>query len=143
MRVIDQMLRETAEATDGINYYDHAPEPYANAIESQFPRIWVYDTGPQDELYANHSVRTKYNVLMEISDLVQLSDKTETIEETFERVQKLWVKFINRLSRHPSNQYPISKITRIEILHKFGHNVAGYLCTFTVQPLETPEYQCP
>jgi len=143
MRVIDQMLRETAEGTDGINYFDHGPEPYAAATETQFPRIWVYGTGPEDFLAPNHSVKTQYNVLLEITELIQLSATTEEMEAAWERCQKLWIKFINRLSKHPLNQFPIEKVSRVEIVHKWSHNVVGYICTFTVKPLETPEYQCP
>lgn len=144
MRLIDQMLRETAEGTDGIEFYGHSPEPYANAEESKFPRIFVYDTKPVDTLHMNHSIETDYNILMEISDTFSLTDDgEESFEDVLDRVQKLWVKFISRLSKHPSNKKPLGKINRVEIVHHLDHNVAGYLCTFTVTPYDTPDYQCP
>lgn len=137
------MLREVALATEGVKYYDHAPEPYANVDESQFPRIWVYDTRPVDDVWQNHSITTTYQVLLEVSDLVQLDGLTTDFEATLGKMEALWVRFINRLSRDPRNRAPIGKVNRIEILHQFSHNVGGYLCTFNVQVHNLPEYQCP
>jgi len=147
MRLIDTMLQETAEGTDGINYFALAPRPYANLEDGPgrpaFPRIWVYSTGPRDTIAMNHTVTTQYNVLMEISDLCPLSATPEQLQETWDRVQLLWIKFINRLSSHAANVMPIGKVTREEIAHRFDQNVCGYLCQFTITPLDTPVYQCP
>lgn len=143
MRVIDQMLKETAEGTDGIKYFNVGPEPYANVTETEFPRIWVYDTRPTDEVDKNHGVTASYNVLLEISDIVQFSEKLEVILEKKHLVEKIWFKFINRLSKDARNRSAIEKVQRIEILHRLDHNIVGYLCTFTVKPVQKIEYQCP
>lgn len=143
MRVVDTMLKEVAEGTDGVNYFDHAPEPYANVDESQFPRIWVYDTRPLDEVWQNHSITTTYQILLEISDLVELDGETTDFVETLAKVEGLWFRFINRLSRDPRNRAPIGKVNRLEILHKFSHNVGGYICSFNLTVINQPDYQCP
>lgn len=137
------MLKETAEGTDGIKYFNSAPEPYANVVESEFPRIWVYDTRPTDEVAQNHGVKAGYNVLLEISDIVPFSENLDGILEKKDLVEKIWFKFINRLSKDSRNIEPIGKVQRIEILHRLDHNIVGYLCTFTVKPVQKIEYQCP
>lgn len=142
MRVIDALLKDSATTTEGVNYFGHAPEPYANVDETEFPRVWVYDTRPLDEVYRNHTVETTYQVLLEISDLVQLDDKTDAFVENLDAMEALWYKFINKLSRDPRNRKPIGKVNRVEILHKFSHGIGGYLCTFNVTVVNFPEYQC-
>lgn len=143
MRVIDQMLKEVAEGTDGINSFGHGPKSFANVEESKFPRIWVYDTFPTDSVYKNGHMDTKYQVIMEISTLIQFD---ETIENVFEKglavVDPIWKKFITRLNRDSRNMVPIGEVRRVELLHGMDENVAGYICTFTVKPTDNVIQQC-
>lgn len=142
MRIIDTMLRESAMAVDGIKHYAHSPEPYADVQETELPRVWIYDTRPRDKIQANHTVLTSYRVVMEISTGVELSEDPENLEAAWDIVQKLWIKFIHKLSSHPANVIPIGYVERVEILHHLAVNVVGFVCTFEITPLDNPEYQC-
>lgn len=141
-RVIDQMFREVAEATPGINFFEHAPKPYANAEPGKFPRIWVYDTRPTDTVGVNGSITTEYSVLFEISDLVQLDDKPASLEDVLARVDGLFRTFINKLTKDTRLTKPIGKVERIEILHHLDHNVAGFLCTAFISVNEPFTIDC-
>lgn len=142
MRLIDRILKETAEGTDGINYFNIAKEPYANAIESEFPRIWVYSTGPLDNVRPLGIVETEYNILLEVTDFIEHSATLEQISTKLDEVQRLWIKFINRLANRPELKEKIGKVAREEIVHHWSHNVVGYICAFKIVLLEIPEYQC-
>jgi hypothetical protein len=150
MRLIESILKTTAEATTGVKQYGRGMRAYANIEASAYPRIWVHTVNPIDEVHKNHSVTMRYQIIGEIADLVEYTADLANNEQSAEdylgslyNLEQIYLRFIGSLSRHPKNKMAIGQVTRKELLHEYDDNTIGYVFTFEYSINESIPYECP
>jgi len=149
MRLIEEILKTTAEATEAVEYYGRGAKSYANIEGIKYPRIWVHKINPMDMVHQNGLVTTEYNIVGEISGLCDFTSDIANEEgpvalylNTLENLQAIFYRFIGKLNRHPKNLQSIGVIKRNEFLHEYDDNLCGYVFSFTMKINETISYQC-
>jgi phosphodiesterase/alkaline phosphatase D-like protein len=149
MRTIETILQDVANNTTGCEHYGRGMKAYANIESEKYPRIWVHLVNPIDTIAMNSLVTTEYNVMGEVSALVDFTadvandnDSTLTYLTTLETLQNIFYRFVTNLNKHPLNMRAIGKIQRKEFLHDYDDNLCGYAFSFTMQIKEPIPYQC-
>ena len=149
MRLIEQILKDTALNTDGVLQYGRGAKAYANIESVKYPRIFIHLVNPVDEVHKNNAITSKYEVIGEVthtipftSDLANDEATTQIYLDRLEELQTLYFKFISNLNKHPKNKKSIGQVMRKEVLHEYDDNLIGYVFTFTIELLEPITYQC-
>ena len=149
MRLIEQILKETALATDGVEHYGRGAKAYSNIESPKYPRIFIHLVNPQDQVYQNNLITSKYEIIGEVTDLIPFTtdivndeEQTEIYLNRLEQLQTIYFKFITNLNKHPKNKSAIGQVMRKEVLHEYDDNLIGYVFTFTMEIIEPVVYQC-
>jgi hypothetical protein len=149
MRVIEQLLKDIALATTGVQYYGRGGREYANIESPKYPRIWVHMINPIDTLHQNGLITSTYDVVAEVSTLIDftkdLGNSLDGIDEymtKLEEMQTIYFEYITRLQKDARNMLPIGKISRKEFYHDFDDNLVGYAFNFNITVKETIVYPC-
>lgn len=149
MRLIEQILKTTALNTDGVEHYGRGAKAYANIEAKAYPRIFIHLVNPQDQVYQNNLITSKYEIIGEITDtipyttdIVNDEEQTEIYLSRLEELQIIYFKFITNLNKHPNNKTAIGQVVRKEVLHEYDDNLIGYVFTFTMEIIEPKVYQC-
>lgn len=155
MRAIEQLLKDVATATEGVEHYGRGAKAYANLDASSYPRIWVHLVNPVDTLHKNGLVTSTYEVIGEVTALCDYTadiangqsgtdagEATEQYLDTMELVQAIYLRFVTNLNKHPLNKQAIGQVTRREVVHDYDDNVTGYVFTLTMTIHEQINYQC-
>lgn len=149
MRLIEEILKDTALATDGVEHYGRGAKAYSNIESPVYPRIFIHLVNPQDQVYKNNAITSKYEVIGEITDLIPyttdiVNQDTQTVIylDKLEQLQIIYFKFITNLNKHPNNKTAIGQVMRKEVLHEYDDNLIGYVFTFTMDIIEPIAYQC-
>jgi len=150
MRTIEVILKETALDTNGVNHYGRGVKAYANIESADYPRIWIHSVNPIDEVHINGSVSVSYEVIGEVSSLIEYTtdlanndDASVEYLSALHNLETIYLRFIGKLNRHPKNKRAIGRVTRREILHEYDDNVIGYVFTFQISVHEAIPYECP
>jgi hypothetical protein len=142
-REIDKMLREVAIATTGVESFGRGAN-WADNIsdEDKFPRVWIHDIRPNDEINF-HVLTTKYIIVGELCSLIDFDqDSDGTIfEETLATLTPIYQRFITNLSKDARNK-GIKSIRRVELIHKRDANLAGFAFSFQIEIKEIPAQEC-
>jgi len=149
MRVIETILKQVAEATEGVTNYGRGAKAYSNIEGVSYPRIWVHRINPVDTIHQNGLIVTEYNIVGEVSgkvdftsDIANESGATELYLNTLENLQLIFYRFIGSLNKHPKNKAAIGIAKRNEFVHEYDDNLCGYVFSFTMKIDETIAYQC-
>lgn len=149
MRLIEEILKTTAEATEGVEYYGRGAKAYANIETIKYPRIWVHKINPLDMVHQNSLIVSEYNVVGEVSalcdfnsDVANNDNAVQLYLNTLEDLQMIFYRFVGKLNRHPKNMQALGVIKRNEFLHEYDDNLCGYVFSFTMKINETISYQC-
>lgn len=149
MRIVETMLKEVAEATDGVQHYGRGAKAYANIESPAYPRIWIHLINPTDTIYQNGLVTATYEIVGEVSglcdfttDIANNEEATERYLTTLNELQLIFYRFITNLNKDSRNKQAIGAVRRKEILHAYDDNLCGYAFNFTLSVRETISYQC-
>jgi len=149
MRLIEEILKTTAEATEGVQYYGRGVKAYANIEGIKYPRIWVHKINPLDNVHQNNLIVSEYNIVGEVSapcdftaDLANGDDAVTLYLNTLENLQAIFYKFVSSLNKHAKNKQPIGFVKRSEFLHEYDDNLCGYVFSFNMKINEVIAYQC-
>jgi hypothetical protein len=149
MRVIEQLLKDTALATTGVNYYGRGIKAYSNIESPVYPRIWVHLINPVDTLHQNGLITSTYDVVGEVSTKIDYTKDIANSEDGIleywnglEAMQVVYFEFLARLQKSPLNKLPLGKVSRREFVHEYDDNLVGYAFNFNITVKETIEYPC-
>lgn len=149
MRLIETMLKEVANATDGVLHYGRGAKAYANLQSGIYPRVWIHLVNPIDTIHQNNAVTTTYEVIGEVSGLCSFTADIANEEQatldylnTLEYLQLIYYRFITNLNKDTRNRSAIGRVSRKELLHEYDDNLTGYVFTFTITINEPIAYQC-
>lgn len=149
MRVIEQLLKDIALATTGVNYYGRGIKAYSNIESPVYPRIWIHLINPVDTMHQNGLITSTYDVVGEISTTIDytkdIGNAAEGIDEyltKLEEMQNVYFEFIARLQKSTVNKLPLGKISRREFVHEYDDNLVGYAFNFNITVQETIVYPC-
>lgn len=149
MRLIEQVLKEVALATDGVMHYGRGAKAYANIESPVYPRIWIHLVNPVDTIHINNSITSQYDVVGEITttipftdDIINAVDSQSIYTDALDNMQVIYSKFITNLNKHPKNKTALGRVSRKEIIHEYDDNLVGYVFNFTIQLIENVNYQC-
>lgn len=150
MRLIETILKTTAETTDGVKHYGRGMRSYANIESTAYPRIWIHTVNPIDEVHKNHSITMRYEIIGEITGLVSYTADIANHEQSsmeyldaLYTLERIYLRFIGNLNKHPKNKMAIGRVTRKELLHEYDDNTIGYVFTFEYSITESIPYECP
>jgi hypothetical protein len=149
MRIIETVLKQIAESTDGVEHYGRGAKAYSNIESIAYPRIWVHRINPVDTIHQNGLIVTEYNIVGEVStkvdyasDIANNIGATEFYLNTLENLQLIFYRFIHSLNKHPKNKSAIGIVKRNEFVHEYDDNLCGYVFSFNMKIEETISYQC-
>lgn len=149
MRVIEQLLKDIALSTTGVNYYGRGIKAYSNIESPVYPRIWVHLINPIDTLHQNGLITSTYDVVGEVSTTIDytkdIGNAAEGIDEyltKLEEMQTVYFEFIARLQKSTINKLPLGKVSRREFVHEYDDNLVGYAFNFNITVQETIVYPC-
>lgn len=148
MRVIEQLLKDVALLTTGIQYYGRGIKAYSNIESPIYPRIWIHLINPVDTLIYN-SIQSTYDVVGEISTTIDytkdIGNAPEGIDEyltKLEEMQNMYFEFIARLQKDLRVKASIGKVSRREFVHEYDDNLVGYAFNFNIEIKEPIPYPC-
>jgi hypothetical protein len=149
MRVIEQLLKDIALATTGVNYYGRGIKAYSNIESPKYPRIWVHLVNPVDTVHQNWLITSTYDVVAEISTTIDytkdIGNAPEGIDEyltKLEEMQVMYYEFISRLQKDARVIVALGKVSRREFVHEYDDNLVGYAFNFNITVKETIVYPC-
>lgn len=133
MRLIEQVLRETALSCDGIVSFGIGDPVYRDWDESKTPRIWVHlIQGRVNRSPKGVITGTDYSVVCDVSKLCDLDMSASQLEAIKEELEPTVLQYIKKIN-FDARVFMMDSISFEERIHGDDQCMAGFVLTFKIQ----------
>lgn len=151
MLIVD-LIKSVSDAMTSINSFGTGLRHYANLEEENealveygepnFPRVWLYTFGSEDNITASGGIEREYLLTIDITDLHNADDSSQQISDKLLLMYDICTEFIMRIDKHTNTKY-IKSIRREPLQHHLDHNSIGYAIQFKIKlKIDDTVYPC-